>query len=175
MRLCDADPHCIAARLAAIGVHYRSVALPAVAFDAEAGCDEIVGSYLAPLNTLLDGMDGVSLDVTTVMPDHPRIASLQRTFMTEHRHDAVEAQIMVWGRGTLYMRGRNAVWALCCGAGDFVRLPAGMGHWFAFDTSLGFRTLRLFESSRGQRRIRRGRNMSGVYAVPRSMPQLRPG
>ena len=165
--LCDTQPCCIAARLAAIGVRYRRLELPAVVFDAEAERDEVIGSYLDPLNDLLQDMPLATLDVTTILPSHPRIASLHRRFMTEHSHDGCEAQALVWGHGVLFMRAVAQVWALRCEAGDFVRLPPQMAHWFEFDVQTGFRTVRIYEERAEHRRIRLGRDMAEHHTTPR--------
>jgi len=167
--LCDTQSGCIAARLAGIGVQYQALNLPAVAFDADAERDEIIGNYLEPLNVVLQRMPSATLDVTSVLPTHPRLHVLKRRFMTEHSHDTAEAQLMVWGHGVLFMRAGEDVWALRCQAADFVCLPPGMMHWFEFDEQVGFRTVRVFEHAATPRRVRRGRDMRGRYqSLPRS-------
>jgi len=166
LALCDTQSRCIAARLAGIGVRYRALTLPPVAFDPDAERDEVIDSYLDPINELLQDMPLATLDVTTVLPSHPRLASLRRRFMTEHSHDSPEAQVLVWGQGVLFMRDATQVWALRCQAGDFVRLPAQMPHWFEFDARSGFRTVRIYEDRATPRRIRLGRDMSGIHSAP---------
>ncbi|GAB3675488.1 hypothetical protein [Salinisphaera aquimarina] len=173
LRLCDREPACISARLAPLGVRYQRLDLPVVAFDAAAECDEVIGSYLEPLNALLQTMPCATLDVTSVLPDHPRIDVLQRKLMTEHAHDTPEAQLMVWGCGMLFMRDQNHVWALRCEAGDFVRLPPRLYHWFEMQPGMGFRALRLFEERRASGRMWRGRDMRGVYRPATATPSAR--
>lgn len=165
LTLCDTHPACVGARLAAFGVRYARLDLPVVAFDAEAGVDEIVGNYLEPLNAVTTRLSCAQIDVLSVLPSHPRLASVQREFMTEHWHGTAESQLMVHGGGVLFMRVADAVFALRCGPGDFVRLPPRLCHWFALDAATGVRTIRLFEERPDSADIGRGRDMRKAYRL----------
>lgn len=174
LALCDTRRACISARLAGIGVQYEHVTLPRLAFDADAGPDEIIGSYIRPLDGLLSRMTSVQLDVASIPVDHPRRALIERELMTEHTHDVAEAQVLVHGGGVLFMRADDGVLALVCEAGDYARVPAGLAHWFALDAAQAFRSIRLFENRNAPRIRHRGADMRGRYrlsCVQRSAPQ----
>lgn len=166
LALCDTERACITARLAGIGVQYEHVALPHVAFDADAGQDEIIGSYIRPLDRLLSRMTSVELDVASILPAHPRWELLERELMTEHAHDVAEAQVIIHGGGVLFLRADDGVLALECEAGDYARVPAGLAHWFAMDADQGLRTIRLFENRSAPKVSRRGEDMRGRYRLP---------
>jgi len=163
--LCDSQRAGISARLAAIGVEYAHLALPKVRFGRDAGQDEVIGSYIEPLDRLLSRLDSVELEVTSVAPGHARLARIERELMTGHAHDVAEAQVLVHGGGVLFMRAGNTVFALDCEPGDYVRVPAGLVHWFAMDTRRGFRTIRLFENEARPRISQRGHDMRGRYRL----------
>ena len=166
LSLCDTDRACIAARLTGVGVHYEHVTLPVVPFDRDAGHDEIIGSYIEPLDRLLSRMPRVGLDVTSILPSHPRLAKIERELMTEHAHDVAEAQVLIHGGGVLYLRcDGDSVLALACEAGDYVRVPPARVHWFEMDAQRGFRAIRLFENETEPRVSQRGADMRGRYVL----------
>lgn len=165
LSLCDTERGCISARLAGIGVQYEHVTLPAVAFDSEAQHDEIIGNYIEPLDRLLSRMPRVALDVTSILPSHPRLAKIERELMTEHAHDVAEAQVLIEGGGVLFLRAGAGVFALECEAGDYVRVPPALSHWFEMDAQRGFRTIRLFENEAQPRVSQRGADMRGCYVL----------
>ena len=166
LSLCDTDRACIAARLVDLGVQYEHVTLPAVPFDGDAGHDEIIGSHIEPLDHLLSRLPRVALDVTRILPSHPRRAKLERELMTEHAHDVAEAQVLIHGGGVLYLRADDdTVLALECEAGDYVRVPPGRVHWFEMDARQGFCTIRLFEDATQPRVSHRGVDMRGRYEL----------
>jgi len=165
LRLCDTERSCIGARLAGIGVHYDHVPLPAVVFDEESRPDEIIGSYIEPLDRLMASMPRVALDVASVSISHPRRETIERELMVEHAHDAVESQVMVHGAGVLFMRTADTVFALSCEPGDYVRVPPGLRHWFRMDSSRSFRTIRFFENEARPRLSHRGEDMRGLFEL----------
>lgn len=162
--LCDTHPQCIAARLAVIGVRYARHALPSVTFDPAAERDEVIADHLPILDPLVAASPCASIEVLDVGPDHAHLDALDRRFMTEHWHTVAESQLLVWGRGVLFMRVAAQVFALRCEAGDFVQLPPQLCHWFEMDRETGFRTIRLFAGRRHRHVSRTGRDMRGVYA-----------
>ncbi|MES1940742.1 acireductone dioxygenase apoprotein [Salinisphaera sp. T5B8] len=165
LRLCDTERRCIAARLAGVGVHYDHVELPPLAFDEESRPDEVIGSYIEPLDRLMRKMPRVALDVASVALTHPRRDTIERELMIEHAHDAVESQLLVHGAGVLFIRTADTVYALACEPGDYVRMPAGLRHWFRMDGTRAFRTIRFFEDETRPRLSHRGADMRGLFEL----------
>ena len=165
LKLCDTERACIGARLAGVGVHYDHVELPSLVFDEESRPDEVIGSYIEPLDRLMASMPKVALDVASVAVSHPRRDTIERELMIEHAHDAVESQLLVHGAGILFMRASNAVFALACEPGDYVRVPAGLRHWFHMDSARSFRTIRFFEHETRPRLCHRGDDMRGLFEL----------
>ncbi len=165
LKLCDTERSCIAGRLAGVGIHYDHVELPSVLFDEESRPDEVIGSYIAPLDRLMASMPRVALDVASVPISHPRRDTIERELMIEHAHDAVESQLLVHGAGILFMRASGVVFALSCEPGDYVRIPAGLRHWFRMDPARSFRTIRFFEHETRPRLCHRGGDMRGLFEL----------
>jgi cupin superfamily acireductone dioxygenase involved in methionine salvage len=162
---CDLGRDDIATRLAGQNVVYEHVALAPAAFDAEAQPDEVIGSQLEALDQLLASKPCATLGVTSVAPTDPQLAAIERELMIEHAHDGAEAQLLVHGSGVLFLRAGESVLALECEAGDYVCIPAGLGHWFAMDAAQGLCTIQLFENENRPSIAWRGRDMRGRYGL----------
>lgn len=165
LRLCDMQPSCIAARLAGFGVGYAHVELPARAFEVAAQTDEIIAAHLDTLDRLTVHRPITGLEVRRIALPHPHRRRVDRVLMTEHCNSAPDAQLLVQGAGVLFLRAGATVFALACERGDYVRLPAGMGHWFRMSGQQGFCTIRMIEDGAGARNARRSYDLRQRYRL----------
>lgn len=149
--------------LAGIGALFQRVRLPSTDLDRDANQDEVIEAYRETLDDLMQEHGFAAMDVLTVAGAHPHLSSLHREFMEEHWHRGVEGRLFVAGRGLYYLRARDRIYAVLCGRGDFIGLPAGTSHWFDMGERPSFRAIRLFPSAEGWDAVATGRNMSGQF------------
>lgn len=85
-----------------------------------------------------------AVDLARVGPDHPDPAAARAKFLAEHVHDDDETRWFVEGTGVFWVRADDAVVAIPCGEGDWIRLPAGVRHWFDMGPRPAFAAVRWF-------------------------------
>lgn len=143
------DPEAIRAHLAEVDVEYDRLDLPAVELDADAHQDEVIEAYRENLDALMQRYGFAAVDVLHVTSEHPSLTRLRCEFTSEHWHRNHEGRLFVDGHGLFYIRGDDAIYALLCGRGDFISLPAGVSHWFDMGERPAFRSIRLFSDPEG--------------------------
>lgn len=84
------------------------------------------------------------VDVVSLSPDTPDLATLRSRFLAEHTHAEDEARFMTAGAGTFYLRHQGEVLMLELCAGDLISVPAGMRHWFDTGARPRFTAIRFF-------------------------------
>jgi 1,2-dihydroxy-3-keto-5-methylthiopentene dioxygenase len=71
-------------------------------------------------------------------------------FLGEHYHEEDESWFFLEGCATFVLRGNaDKMYALACGPGDFICLPAGIRHRFDMGKSPNFRAVRFFLTDPG--------------------------
>ena len=141
------DGDTIAARLGEIGVTFAR--WPTRPLPADADGATILAAY-APEVERLKAMGGYrSVDVATVVPDHPERAAMRTKFLSEHTHGEDEVRFFVRGEGLFTLHAAGRVWNVLCGAGDLMSVPAGMTHWFDMGAAPDFTAIRLFVNPDG--------------------------
>ncbi|MDX5983855.1 1,2-dihydroxy-3-keto-5-methylthiopentene dioxygenase [Sphingomonas echinoides] len=85
-----------------------------------------------------------SIDVARITPDHPDRATLREKFLSEHTHAEDEVRFFLDGEGLFTLHHDSRVFAMLCGAGDLISVPAGMRHWFDMGAAPRFTAIRLF-------------------------------
>ncbi len=135
----------IAARLEALGVEYAQWVAPQP-LAPDAGPAEILAVHQAQVEAVTRRFGYQSVDVVRMTPENPNAAAARQKFLAEHTHDDDEARFFAEGTGTFYLHFPllEVVGALACTAGDWVRVPAGMRHWFDMGERPRFAAIRLF-------------------------------
>jgi 1,2-dihydroxy-3-keto-5-methylthiopentene dioxygenase len=90
-----------------------------------------------------------AVDMVRMAPDHPQRSVLRTKFLSEHRHDEDEVRFFVDGQGLFCLREAGKVHSVLCEAGDLIRVPAGIRHWFDMGPAPSFIAIRLFTNPEG--------------------------
>lgn len=132
----------IAASLREIGVTFERWPTRDVSGD-------ILTAY-APEIERLKAMGGYrSVDVVSVVPDHPDRDAMRGKFLSEHIHAEDEVRFFVKGEGLFTLHAADRVWNVLCCEGDLMSVPAGTKHWFDMGPQPEFTAIRLFVNPDG--------------------------
>jgi len=142
------DQVSIAQLLAKQGVEYAVWATDAP-LARDATNDEVLAAHEDSIESLMERHGFQSADVVSLGPNHPDRASLRQKFLAEHTHDEFEVRFFVHGQGLFYLHIGRRVYALMCGEGDLISVPAGVPHWFDMGERPDFRCIRLFMTPDG--------------------------
>jgi 1,2-dihydroxy-3-keto-5-methylthiopentene dioxygenase len=144
----------IATELAQFGVTLEQWTA-AESLSADAGQEEVIAAYREEIDRLCaDGAYKV-VDVVRMRPDpdnpdwRASVEPARAKFLSEHRHAEDEVRFFVEGRGCFYLHFGDKVYAVICGAGDLLGVPAGTAHWFDMGTEPEFCAIRFFEEEDG--------------------------
>lgn len=137
----------VAAHLAAIGMEYERWAVRPLAADAEQAA--VLSAYGEEVQRLSNKYGYRSVDVVRIHPEAPHRAEARAKFLAEHIHEDDETRFFVEGSGIFYVRANAQVHAIFCTAGDLLRVPAGVTHWFDMGTAPMFCAIRLFTTPNG--------------------------
>jgi len=142
------EPAAVAAALAEINTGFERWESPVV-ITAETPADEILAAYKPYLDTLMGATGAGSADVVKLTPDHPMATELRAKFLNEHTHSEDEIRFFVSGSGHFVLHENGKVYVALCEAGDLIRVPAGIKHWFDAGLAPSFTALRIFTDTTG--------------------------
>jgi 1,2-dihydroxy-3-keto-5-methylthiopentene dioxygenase len=135
--------------LAEIGVDYeRWNGIREV--SADASDEEILEAYSEEIEKLKASGGYVAADVINVLPTTPGLEEMLNKFNKEHWHDDDEVRFIVKGRGIFHIaqKGHDIV-SIEMEAGDLIRVPSGILHWFDLCGDRRIRAIRLFRNPAG--------------------------
>lgn len=141
------DGDAIATALAEIGVTFER--WPTRALPAGIDSDVILADYAPEVDRLKVRGGYRSVDVVSVLPDHPDRAAMRTKFLSEHSHGEDEVRFFVRGEGLFTLHAGGRVWNVLCCAGDLMSVPAGMTHWFDMGAAPNFTAIRMFVNPDG--------------------------
>lgn len=135
--------------LASIGIDYeRWENTKNVSPDASA--EEILEAYREEIEKLKARGGYVTADVIDIKPETPNLDAMLERFRPEHWHDEDEVRFIVKGCGIFHIAPEGGdVAAVKMTAGDLIRVPRGVRHWFDLDASRTVRAIRLFQDTAG--------------------------
>lgn len=116
---------------------------------AKAPQEEIIGAYQSSVDRLCQEYGFKSVDVISITPDQPEKKALREKFLSEHTHGDFEVRFFVEGQGQFYLHAQGKVYALLCGQGDLISVPAGLRHWFDMGATPNLKCIRLFTTPEG--------------------------
>jgi len=90
-----------------------------------------------------------SADVIALTPESKDRLALRQKFLQEHTHSEDEVRLFVHGSGTFFVPAGDVVVKLECHAGDLLRVPANMPHWFDGGEYPDFVAIRIFTNPQG--------------------------
>jgi len=139
----------VRAYLAGIGIDYERWE-PSHAVPADAPAAEVLAAYSAEIDRLKAQGGYVTADVIDVSPATPGLDAMLNKFNSEHWHDEDEVRFIIEGRGLFHIRApEGPVVAVTVEAGDLIRVPRGIRHWFDLCRERRIRAIRLFQDASG--------------------------
>ena len=90
-----------------------------------------------------------TVDVVSMVPDHPEKAAFRQKFLEEHRHSEDEVRFFVEGQGLFTLHIGDRVYEVLCTKGDLISVPANTPHWFDMGPNPRFVAIRLFNNPEG--------------------------
>ena len=141
----------IASTLAAVGIDYRQVELPA---ELRPGCeqaefDAACGLWLQALMS----MEGhVQQELFNLQRNHPQKLELRARHLDEQAQQSVSAWLFIGGFAQLSLHLDGYVYVLQGERGDLLTLPAGTRHWFDLGEEPHVLALRLSASDEAPER-----------------------
>lgn len=138
----------ITAALGAIGVSFERWT-PTAPLSADADDKALLAAYDADIRRLAELGGYKSFDVIRMLPDNAKREELRAKFLDEHIHEDDEVRFFVEGAGMFYLHAGGRVHMLLCTAGDLIKVPAGLRHWFDMGPAPHFCAIRLFTTPEG--------------------------
>lgn len=119
----------IASTLAAVGIDYRQVELPA---ELRPGCEqaEFDAAYGLWLQALMSKEGHVQQELFNLQRNHPQKLELRARHLDEQVQASASAWLFIGGFAQLSVRLDDYVYVLRGERGDLLNLPAGTRHWF---------------------------------------------
>lgn len=111
--------------------------------------DDVLAAYAQEIDLLKSEGGYQTVDVVSVVPDHPDRATMRTKFLSEHTHAEDEVRFFVGGEGLFTLHHGGRVFDVLCTAGDLMSVPAGMKHWFDMGAAPRFTAIRLFVNPDG--------------------------
>jgi 1,2-dihydroxy-3-keto-5-methylthiopentene dioxygenase len=116
---------------------------------AGASQEEVLAAYRDSVDRLMRQQGFRSVDVISMVPDHPKKVELRNKFLSEHTHSEDEVRFFVEGQGLFNIHKQGRVYAVRCEKGDLIGVPAGTPHWFDMGPDPSFTAIRLFTNTEG--------------------------
>ena len=139
----------VADYLGAIGVEYE-VWEPSHPLDAGASQEAVLQAYTAEIERLNKRGGYVTADVVSLNPQTPGLGEMLAKFNREHWHHDDEVRFIVEGRGIFHVHPKDSpVVAIEVEAGDLIRVPRSVLHWFDLCADRQIRAIRLFQDPAG--------------------------
>ena len=105
--------------------------------------EEVIAAYKADIDRYQ------TVDVVSMVPDHPEKAAFRQKFLEEHRHSEDEVRFFVEGQGLFTLHIGERVYEVLCTKGDLISVPANTPHWFDMGPNPRFVAIRLFNNPEG--------------------------
>jgi 1,2-dihydroxy-3-keto-5-methylthiopentene dioxygenase len=111
--------------------------------------EEVIAAYRSDIDRLMEEKGYQSVDVISLVPDHPDRAVLRQKFLSEHTHSEDEVRFFVAGSGQFTLHIDGKVYDILCEQGDLIGVPDGTRHWFDMSEAPYFVAIRLFTNKEG--------------------------
>jgi 1,2-dihydroxy-3-keto-5-methylthiopentene dioxygenase len=111
--------------------------------------DSIFTAYADDIERLKREGGYQTVDVVSMVPDHPDKDVFRNKFLAEHTHSEDEVRFFVAGQGLFSLHIDERVYEVLCARGDLIRVPANTTHWFDMGPNPEFTAIRLFNNPEG--------------------------
>lgn len=136
--------------LAEIGIDYERWDAEEARVSPEAAPEEILAAYQPEIEKLKAEGGYVTADVIDIKPETQNLELMLDKFRPEHWHDEDEVRFIVKGHGRFHIvPEKGDVTAITMEAGDLIRVPRGINHWFDLCEDRTVRAIRLFQDASG--------------------------
>jgi 1,2-dihydroxy-3-keto-5-methylthiopentene dioxygenase len=138
----------IARALARVGVRFErwQASQP---IEPGTAAEDVIATYRADIERLMDEEGYRSVDVISIAPDHPDRTAMRRKFLSEHTHSEDEVRFFVAGAGLFTLHLDDGVYEVLCEQGDLIGVPDNTRHWFDMSEAPSFVAIRLFTNADG--------------------------
>ncbi|MDX1804125.1 MAG: cupin domain-containing protein [Alcanivorax sp.] len=126
--------------------------------------EEVIAAYRADIDRLIAAQGYQSVDVVSMVPDHPDKAVFRQKFLEEHRHSEDEVRFFVDGQGLFTLHIDDKVYEVLCTKGDLISVPANTPHWFDMGPNPRFVAIRLFNNPEGWVANFTGSDIAGQFS-----------
>ncbi len=117
--------------------------------DSATSPEAILAAYADDIERLKREGGYQTVDVVSMVPDHPDKGAFRNKFLAEHTHSEDEVRFFVAGKGLFSLHIGDRVYEVLCGCGDLIRVPANTTHWFDMGPNPEFTAIRLFNNPEG--------------------------
>ncbi|NVK43953.1 MAG: cupin [Oceanospirillaceae bacterium] len=138
----------IAAALAEIGVRFERWQADRD-IEPQMSPDQIMAAYGSEIERLKQTEGYVTVDVISMVPEHPQKDEFRQKFLSEHTHSEDEVRFFVDGEGMFYLHKAGKVFRVLCSRNDLISVPANTTHWFDMGPAPRFTAIRLFNNPEG--------------------------
>ena len=143
------DREAITSYLRTCGIDYENW-IPAHPVAINAPGQEILQAYSAEIDRLKARGGYVTEDVIDVGPETPGLEEMLAKFDREHWHEEDEVRFIIAGHGLFHIHPHaGPVVSIEVAAGDLIRIPRGIRHWFNLCADRRIRAIRLFQDIAG--------------------------
>ncbi len=142
------DKTAMAKVLADAGVRYEQWQASAPLSE-QPSQEEVISAYRADIDRLMENEGYQTVDVVSMVPDHPEKDAFRQKFLDEHRHSEDEVRFFVEGKGLFTLHIDDKVYEVLCSKGDLISVPANTPHWFDMGSQPRFVAIRLFNNTEG--------------------------
>lgn len=109
----------------------------------------ILQAYASDIERLKQQDGYTTVDLVSMVPDHPDKDVLRQKFLDEHTHSEDEVRFFVDGQGLFSLHLGEKVFEVLCARGDLISVPANTPHWFDMGPNPRFTAIRLFNNPEG--------------------------
>jgi 1,2-dihydroxy-3-keto-5-methylthiopentene dioxygenase len=138
----------IADQLAKIGVRFEQWQADAPVKPG-ASPEEVMAAYRGDIDRLIEEKGFRTVDVVSIVPDHPEREAMRKKFLDEHFHKEDEVRFFVAGSGLFTLHVDDRVYEIRCEQGDLIGVPDSTRHWFDMGPAPSFIAIRFFTEPDG--------------------------
>ena len=110
---------------------------------------QVLDAYASDIARLKQLGGYQSVDVVSMVPNHPEKATMRTKFLDEHIHSEDEVRFFVGGQGLFSLHIDHKVYEVLCTKGDLLNVPANTRHWFDMGPNPCFTAIRMFINPEG--------------------------
>ncbi len=145
------------------GIVFEQWSTPAT-LSQEASQAEVLAAYADVLAPYMEANGYQSADVVNIHAGIENYPAIRAKFLAEHTHAEDEVRFFVEGQGLFWFNlDGEAIFNVCCEAGDLISVPQGTKHWFDAGENPNVKAIRIFSNTEGWTPLYTGSNVEQDY------------